>query len=80
MNQNSAMLGGLQLAWIIKDWYALNDIEEAILDYEDLLAVELVKDNLEGFLHKLETTLAGMKNHPEPELLESILVRNLEIS
>ena len=72
------MLGGLQLAWIIKDWFALSDIEGAILDDENLFAVKHENNNLEGFIHNPETALTGLKNHPEHELFESILLKRWE--
>ena len=77
-NKNGRMLGGLQIAWIIRDWFKLDELEGGILDYEDLLHLRMHNQNLEGYIYKFESILAGLQREVDIELLENLLNKQLE--
>ncbi len=54
------MLTRRQLAWLVHQHFKLTDTEGAILEFEDLLQVELKGANLRKFLNDWEMTLESL--------------------
>ena len=68
------VLKGRQMAWLIFNHYKVSATEGAILESEDLLAVEFKLDNTRAFINDWEMTLAGLKSLHTSEILESLNV------
>ena len=54
---------------LIHHHYRVSESEGAVLDFRDLMAVNMVGDNLRAFLNDWEMTLSGMKKAPSEEIL-----------
>ena len=55
----------------------ISEIEGAILEFSDLLAVELRGDNLTAHLNDWEGVLAVIDKRPTDEVLESLFLKQL---
>ena len=60
--------------------FKISETEGTILEFEDLLHVELKGDNLMAFKNAWELVLAGLKTTPSEEIMESLVRRQLERS
>ena len=65
------MLAGRQIAFLMFQHFQINDMENAMLDFTDLLAVGLKGDNLRAFDTEWDNTLLGMKEVPYEKYLEN---------
>ena len=74
------MIKGRQIAFLIYHHFKISATEGSILEFEDLLAVELKGDNLRAFLNDWESTLLGLKKRPEVDVLESLFNKQLKKS
>ena len=72
------MLTGRQIAWMIYEHFRLTDIDGAVLEFTDLLRVELRGDNLRAFDTSWDETLLAMAHMPEDHYLESLYFKQLE--
>ena len=46
---DNRFLKGRQIAYMIYDYFKINGTGEALLDFNDLLRVQLKNDNVQGF-------------------------------
>ena len=74
------MLSGRQIAHMIYSHFRLTEVDGAVLEFTDLLKVELKKDNVRAFDTAWDETLLGMASLPEEHDLESLYLRQLEKS
>jgi hypothetical protein len=74
------MIKGRQIAWMIFEHFRITETEGAILEFEDLIAIELRGDNIKQFLNDWESCLINLKAVPPPEILESLFRKQLERS
>ena len=72
------MLTDRQIAWHIYQHFRLSESEGAILEFEDLLKVELREDNVASFVNEWDMTLSGLKDAPTDAILESLFKRQLD--
>ena len=72
------ILKGRQIAWIVYQHYKTSEQEGAILDINDLLNVKHDYKNLRGFINAWESTLEGMSTTPQPDMLETLFLPQLE--
>ena len=61
------MLTGRQIAWMIYEHFRLTDMDGAVLEFTDLLRVELKGDNLRAFDTSWDETLLAMAQMPEDQ-------------
>ena len=71
------MLAGRQIAYLIYERFKLSTEDGAILEFEDLLQVELRGDNLRAFQNDWEFVLSGLWNLPTPGIMESLYRKQL---
>ena len=62
--QDSRCLEGRQIAYMVFDYLTISATVEALLDFNDLLAVQLNKDNAQGFDTKWDEVLRSMTKVP----------------
>ena len=74
------MMPGRHLAWYIFQEYRIRAEDGALLDFEDLMKVELKGDNLVAFENEWDMTLGGMAEIPAENILELLYKRNLDKS
>ena len=72
------MLKGRQIAWLINKHFKMSETEGAILEFEDILNVDLKNGNLKQFLHDLDMALLAMNELPSANQLESLFRRQLK--
>ena len=75
-----AVLTGRQVARLIFDHLILNSTEGAILENEDLLAIELKGDNLVAFRNDWDIVMEGLRKTPPEDWLEYLFRRQLDRS
>ena len=75
-----SMLTGRQIAFKIFEHFKISEVEGALLDVRDLVALELKGDNLRAFDTAWDEILLAMKKEPEEEILESLYCKQLEKS
>lgn len=66
------MLTGRRIAFVICDHLKKSKIEGAISDISDLIALELIGDDLNSFDTAWDEVLLGKDEAPEPNILESL--------
>ena len=74
------MLSGRSIAWLIYKEMKVSETEGALLEFEDLLKVELKGDNLLGLKNNWDFVLASLKTRPSDDVLESLFRRQLQRS
>ena len=74
------MMTGRQILWHIFQHYRISSIEGGILEFEDLISVELRGDNLQAFVNEWELTLSGMADQPHDQMARVPLLRAYEQS
>ena len=74
------MLKGRQIAWLIYQHFRLSEAEGSILEFNDLLSVELRGDNLMAFKNDWEMVMSGLKVIPSAAILESLVLKQLQKS
>ena len=52
--------------------FRINDMENSMLDFSDLMALELKGDNLRGFDTEWDNVLLGMNEVPDEKYLENL--------
>ena len=70
--QRKKMLTGRQVAFMMFQHFQLNDLDSSMMEFNDLLSLELKGDNLRAFDTAWDNTLLGMKNLPDEEYLENL--------
>merc|ERR1711884_271174 len=66
------ILNGRQIAWLMFQHFRINDVENSMLEFSDLMALELKGDNLRGFDTEWDNVLLGMKEVPDEKYLENV--------
>ena len=66
------MVGGEYGLAVLCFYYALNENDGVVLEFNDLLQVHLHGDNLQAFLSAWEDTLLGMREVPSDDLLHDL--------
>ena len=66
------MLTGSQIAFLMFQHFQINDMESSMLEFTDLLALELKGDNLRAFDTEWDDTILGMKEVPDETYLEKL--------
>ena len=72
------MLNGRQIYWYIDDHFRISEVEGAVMEFTDLLDLELVGDNLQAFENDWETVWEGMRELPTDTVAERLYRRQLE--
>ena len=70
MELKNEMMSGRAMAKAMFDWFKLDEVDGAMLDFSDLLKVKLQGDDIEKFINDWEMTLVGMKEIPLDEYME----------
>ena len=70
-------LNGRQLAWLIFQDYKRPDLEIAMLDFDDLMALEIKGENLSAYINQLDKMLLQINERPSDAVLESLLLKNV---
>ena len=78
LSKEGKMLKGMQMAFMLKEFMKVHELEGALLDIDDLMQVQLRDNNLEGFLDVWENTLTGMAEVPKKPTLEIMFRRQME--
>eukprot|EP00973_Karenia_brevis_P040050 5531109-Karenia_brevis.AAC.1 len=71
------MVKGRQIAWPVYHHYELFATEGAVLEFSDMIKVELQSDNLIAFMKAWEYCLIGMKTIPPSDIMESLFLKQL---
>merc|ERR1712079_672452 len=74
------MLNGRPIAWLTFQHFKINDMESSMLEFSDLMALELKGDNLRGFDTEWDNVLLGMREHPEEKYLENLYRKQVKKS
>ena len=74
------MLAGRQIAFLMFQHFQINDMEHSMLEFTDLLALELKGDNLRAFDTEWDNTLLGMKEVPDEKYLENLYRKQVKKS
>ena len=76
------MLKGRQTTWLVFDHFRLSDVDDAMLNWDEILKLELKMpgDNVRQFLNDWDTTFTNVNTTPDPDFLESMFKRQLEHS
>ena len=77
---SKVMLRGRQVLFLICDYSKITAETGQVMDFEDIMAVELKGDNVRGYLNDWELTLHAVKEVPSEDILESLVRRQLEKS
>ena len=74
------MLTGRQVAFLMFQHFQICDMEHSMLEFNDLLGLELRGDNLRAFDTAWDDTLLGMKELPEEKYLENLYRKQVKKS
>ena len=74
------MLTGRQIAFLMFQHFHINDMENSMLEFTDLLALELKCDNLRAFDTEWDNTILGMKEVPDEKYLENLYRKQVKQS
>ena len=74
------MLGGRQVAWLIRDHFKITETNDAFVEFIDLLNVELKGDNLVAFQNDWDMTIQGIADPTDPQILEALYKKQLDKS
>jgi len=74
------MLTGRQLAFLMFQHFQINEMEHTMLEFTDLLALELKGDNLRAFDTEWDNTLLGMQEVPDEKYLENLYRKQVKKS
>ena len=74
------LIGGRQVAFLMNQHFRMSTVDGALLEFDDLMALQLKGDNLRGFMNDWEMTLLGLKKRPGDEYLECLFKRQIEKS
>eukprot|EP00973_Karenia_brevis_P078303 10872838-Karenia_brevis.AAC.1 len=77
MALDKKMVKGRQIAHIVFHHYELTATEGAVLEFSDLISVELKSDNLATFLTDWEYTICGMRATPPADIMETLFIKQL---
>ena len=72
------LLKGRQVLKMIYERYVVPDEEVSIMDFQNLLDVRLIGDDLKTFMHEWDSVLLGMTNHPDVSILETLFRNQVE--
>ena len=72
LSNESKMLGGLQLAWIIIDNFAVSKVKTGLVTFRSLVKVTLKSDNLLAFQNEWKKVMLGLPRRPPDEYLEGL--------
>ena len=72
------MRTGRQITWMLYEYFKVSETDGAMLDWDELLSVELRGDNLQQFLSDLETTLLSINGLPDSSFLETLFRKQLK--
>ena len=72
------MLTGRQIAYLMFQHFQIADLDNSMLEFNDLLVLELKGDNLRGFDTAWDDTLLGMKTISDEEYLENLYRRQVK--
>ena len=64
MEKHGKFLKGRQIAWLLNNFFRMSEVEGSILEFEDILNVELRNGNLKQFLYEWDLCIMGMKEPP----------------
>ncbi len=78
--RNGKYLKGRQILFRIYEHFRTAEEEGALYGLEDLMAVNLIHDDLRTFLASCESVLAGMKQQPWTDVLHVLLLLQLRQS
>ena len=76
------MIKGRQITWLVFDHFRLSDVDDAMLNWDEILRLELKMpgDNIRQFLNDWDTTFTNFNTAPDEDFLESMFKRQLEKS
>ena len=70
-------LKGRQILLLFYQHYKISEVDGQMLDFQDLLAVHMVGDELRRFINDWEMTLTGMRKLPDGDVLETLFRRQI---
>jgi hypothetical protein len=71
-------LKGRQILLLLYQHYQISEVDGQMLDFQDLLAVHMVGEELRRFMNDWEMTLTGMRKLPEEDVLETLFRRQIQ--
>ena len=73
-------LTGRQITWMLYDYFKVSSNDGTLLDWNEILNVELKGDNLAQFQTDWEQTMLSINEIPTESMLESLLRKQLDKS
>ena len=58
--------------------YKMHEVEGSILEFEDILAVEVRGENLKQFINDWDLVLTQIDEHPSPKVMESLFRKQVD--
>ena len=80
LSKKGLPITGRQITWMLYDFFKVSTNDGVLLDWEEILQVQLKGDNLSQFLTDWETTLLNIQEPPTDSMLEGLLRNQLEKS
>ena len=74
------MIKGRQIAWMMYKHFKLSEVDGAMLEWEELLSVELKGDNLQQFENDWGAMCLVVRELPDEKILETIYRKQLDKS
>jgi hypothetical protein len=71
-------LKGRQILLLLYQHYKISEVDGQMLDFQDLVAVHMVGEELRRFMNDWEMTLTGMRKLPEEDVLETLFRRQIQ--
>ncbi len=71
-------LKGRQILLLLYQHYQISEVDGQMLDFQDLLAVHMVGEELRRFMNDWEMILTGMRKLPEEDVLETLFRRQIQ--
>ena len=71
-------LKGRQILLLLYQHYKISEVDGQMLDFQDLLAVHMVGEELRRFMNDWEMTVTGMRKLPEEDVLETLFRRQIQ--
>jgi len=74
------MVKGRQITWMVYQYFKTTDIDGAMLEWDELIHIEMQGDNVQGFLNAWDSTCLNVNELPDGHFLEAMFKKQLEKS
>ena len=71
LHKKKRLLTGRQVACMIFEYFKFSDTDESVLDFDEILKVELKNDNVKSFDSRWDETIIAMKKQPDEEIVDN---------